>query len=79
MKTSANPDERQVTLSRLRFADLQRPEGDHWRVQRDVDPATIYARYARARARRGWAIALITLLSVLAWAGLFLLTIAILF
>jgi hypothetical protein len=78
MKSSANTDERQKILHRLRFADLQRSEGDHWRVQRDVDPATIYARPARARARRRWGIAIIALLSGLAWAVLILLVIAVL-
>jgi type IV secretory pathway component VirB8 len=60
------------------FDDLERAQGDHWRVQRDVDPATIYARYAQARARRRWAIAVIALLSVLAWVVLVLAMIAIL-
>jgi hypothetical protein len=76
MKTSANTDERQETLNSLRFADQERPEGGHWRVQRNVDPATIYARYARTRMRRRWAIAIIALLSGLSWVVLILLVIA---
>src|SRR6266699_3341942 len=73
----ANTDERQETMDRAkRFADLERNEGGHWRVQRDFDPATIYARHARARIRRLWAIAIITLLSGLSWAVIILLMIA---
>jgi hypothetical protein len=79
MEIIANTDERQETGNRAPwFADLERQEGDHWRVQRDVDPAIIYARYARARARRRWAIAIIALLSGVAWAVLILLVIAVL-
>ena len=79
MEIIANTDERQETTDRAkRFADLERREGGHWRVQRDLDPATIYAQYARARARRGWAIAIIALLSGLSWLVLILLVIAVL-
>ena len=79
MKSSANADERRETVNRApRLADQERPEGGHWRVQRDVDPATIYARYAKARARRWWAIAVIAVLSGLSWAVLILLVIAVL-
>ena len=76
----ANTDERQETMDRAkRFADLERHEGGHWRVHRDdLDPATIYARYARARMRRRWAIAIIALLSGLSWLVLILLVIAVL-
>jgi hypothetical protein len=78
MESSANPDARQKTVNRPRFNDQERSEGGHWRVQRDADPAMIYARYARARARRLWAIAIVALLSGLAWAVLILLIIAVL-
>ena len=79
MEIIANTDERQETTDRAkRFADLERHEGGHWRVQRDLDPATIYARYARARMRRRWAIALLGLLSGLSWLVLILLVIAVL-
>jgi hypothetical protein len=45
MESIANTDERQETMDRAkRVADLERHEGGHWRVQRDLDPATIYAR-----------------------------------
>ena len=75
----ANTDERQETPDRAKRADLERHEGGHWRVQRDdLDPATIYARYARARMRRRWAIAIIALLSGLSWVVLILLVIAVL-
>lgn len=78
MKTSANTDQRRETVDRATwFGDLERAQGDHWRVQRDIDPATIHARYAKARARRRWAIAVITLLSVLAWAVIVLAVIAV--
>jgi hypothetical protein len=77
MEIIANTDERQETVDRAkRFVDLDRHEDGHWRMQRDPDPATIYARYARARARRRWAIALIALLSGLSWVVLILLVIA---
>jgi hypothetical protein len=77
MEIIANTDERQETVDRAkRFADLDRHEGGHWCVQKVPDPATIYARYARARARRRWAITIITLLSVLSWAVIILLVIA---
>ena len=77
MEIIANTDERQETVDRAkRFADLDRHEGGHWRVRRDLDPATIYARYARARARRRWAITIIALLSGLSWAVIILLVIA---
>ena len=77
MEIIANTDGRQETVDRAkRFADLDRHEGGHWRVQRDLDPATIYARYARARARRRWAITIIALLSGLSWAVIILLVIA---
>ena len=73
----ANTDERQETMDRAkRFAELERHESGHWRVQRDFDQATIYARHARARIRRRWAIAIITLLSGLSWAVIILLMIA---
>jgi len=73
----ANTDGRQETMDRTkRFPDLERHEGGHWRVQRDLDPATIYARRAMARVRRRWAIAIITLLSGLSWAVIILLMIA---
>jgi hypothetical protein len=79
MEIIANTDERQETTDRAkRSADLERHEGGHWRVQRDLDPATIYARYASARARRSWAIAIIALLSGLSWLALILLVIAVL-
>ena len=78
MEIIANTDERQETPDRAKRADLERHEGGHWRVQRDLDPTTIYARYASARARRRWAIAVISLLSGLAWAVLMLLLIAVL-
>jgi len=79
MEIIANTDERQETTDHAkRFADLERHESGHWRVQRDLDPATIYARYARARMRRRWAIALIALLSGLSWLILILLVIAVL-
>ena len=80
MEIIANTDERQETTDRAkRSADLERHEGGHWRVQRDdLDPATIYAQYSRARARRGWAIAIIALLSGLSWLVLILLVIAVL-
>jgi hypothetical protein len=79
MEIIANTDERQETTDRAkRFADLERHEGGHWRVQRDLDPATIYARYASARMRRRWAIAIIALLSGLSWLVLILLVIAVL-
>jgi hypothetical protein len=80
MRTITNTDDRQKTGDHPipRFADLERPEGGQWRVQRDVDPAKIYARYARARARRRWAIAVIALLSGLSWAVLILLVVAVL-
>ena len=75
----ANTGERQRSMTHIKTsADLERHEGGHWRVQRDFDPATIYARYASARARRRWAIAVISLLSGLAWAVLILLLIAVL-
>ena len=75
----ANTDGRQETMDRTkRFPDLERHEGGHWRVQRDLDPATIYARRAMARVRRRWAIAIITLLSGLSWVVLILLVIAVL-
>jgi len=76
----ANTGERQETTDHAkRFADLERHEGGHWRVQRDdLDPATIYARYARARMQRRWAIAIIALLSGLSWLVLILLVIAVL-
>ena len=75
----ANTGERQRSMTRIKTsADLERHEGGHWRVQRDLDPATIYAQYARARARRGWAIAIIALLSGLSWLVLILLVIAVL-
>ena len=76
MEIIANTDERQETPDRAKRADLERHEGGHWRVQRDLDPATIYAGYARARIRRRWAIAIITLLSGLSWAVIILLMIA---
>ena len=79
MEIIANTDERQETPDRAKRADLERHEGGHWRVQRDdLDPATIYARYASARARRSWAIAIIALLSGLSWLVLILLVIAVL-
>jgi hypothetical protein len=78
MEIIANTDERQETTDRAKRADLERHEGGHWRVQRDLDPATIYAGYARARARRGWAIAIIALLSGLSWVVRILLVIAVL-
>ena len=78
MEIIANTDERQETTDRAKRADLERHEGGHWRVQRDLDPATIYAQYSRARARRGWAIAIIALLSGLSWLVLILLVIAVL-
>ena len=79
MEIIANTDERQETTDRAkRSADLERHEGGHWRVQRDLDPATIYAGYARARMRRRWAIAIIALLSGLSWLVLILLVIAVL-
>ena len=79
MEIIANTDERQETTDRAKpFADLERREGGHWRVQRDLDPATIYAQYARARMRRRWAIAIIALLSGLSWLVLILLVIAVL-
>ena len=69
MEIIANTDGRQETMDRAkRFADLDGHEGGHWRVQRDLDPATIYARYARTKARRRWAITIIALLSGLSWA-----------
>ena len=75
----ANTGERQRSMTHVKTSvDLERHEGGHWRVQRDLDPATIYARYARARARRRWAIAVISMLSGLAWAVLILLLIAVL-
>ena len=78
MEIIANTDERQETTDHAkRFADLERHEGGHWRVQRDLDPATIYARYERARMRRRWAIAIIALLSGLSWLVLILLVIAV--
>ena len=76
MEIIANRDERQETTDRAKRAHLERHEGGHWRVQRDLDPATIYARHARARIRRRWAIAIITLLSGLSWAVIILLMIA---
>jgi hypothetical protein len=76
MEIIANTDERQETMDRAKGADLERHEGGHWREQRDLDPATIYARYARARMRRRGAIALIALLSGLSWIVLSLLVIA---
>ena len=79
MEIIANTDEHQETTDHAkRFADLERREGGHWRVQRDLDPATIYAQYSRARARRVWAIAIIALLSGLSWLVLILLVIAVL-
>jgi len=75
----ANAGERQRSMTCITSADLEQHEGGHWRVQRDdLDPATIYARYARARARRGWAIAIIALLSGLSWVVLSVLVIAVL-
>lgn len=69
MEIIANTDERQDTMDRAkRFVDPDRHEGGHWRVQRDPDPATIFARYARTRARRRWAITIIALLWGLSWA-----------
>ena len=78
MEIIANRDERQETTDRAKRAHLERHEGGHWRVQRDLDPATIYAQYASARMRRRWAIALIALLSGLSWVVLSLLVIAVL-
>ena len=79
MEIIANTGERQRSMTRIKTsADLERHESGHWRVQRDLDPATIYAGYARARARRGWAIAIIALLSGLSWVVLILLVIAVL-
>ena len=80
MEIIANTDKHQETTDHAkRFADLERREGGHWRVQRDdLDPATIYARYTRARMRRRWAIAIIALLSGLSWLVLILLVIAVL-
>ena len=48
MEIIANTGERQRSMTRIKTpADLERHEGGHWRVQRDdLDPATIYARYA---------------------------------
>ena len=79
MEIIANTDEHQETTDHAKRADLERHEGGHWRVQRDdLDPATIYARYTRARMRRRWAIALIGLLSGLSWVVLSLLVMAVL-
>lgn len=79
MRSSANADVHREILNRApRLADQERPEGGPWLVQRDTDPAPIYARYARARARRWWAIAIIALLTGLAWAVLILLVVAVL-
>src|SRR5690348_5592354 len=78
VKASANTDNRQKTADRAPwFDDLERAQGDHWRVQRDVDPATIHARYAKWRVRRWCAIAVIALLSGVAWAAITVAVIAV--
>ena len=61
MEIIATNEERRGAANRdERFSDLKWHDGG--RVQRHVDPATIYAQYARARARRGWAITIIAAL-----------------
>jgi hypothetical protein len=74
----ANNDERRTVTDRAdKRADLEmREDGGHWRVQRDIDPAIIYAQYAKYRARRRWAIAIIAALSVVSWAVIILLVFA---
>jgi hypothetical protein len=79
METTAKNDERRRAVNpSQRFADLKsHPEGGtHWRVQRDVDPAAIYAHYEKYRVRRRWAIIIIAALSALSWLVVLLLAIA---
>ena len=60
IETTAKNDEHRRAVDRdQRFADLKGYEhgGVHWRVQRDVNPAAIYAHYEKTRVRRRWAIA----------------------
>jgi hypothetical protein len=77
MEIIANTDGRRTVTDRAdKRADLEmREDGGHWRVQRDIDPAIIYAQYAKYRARR-WAIAIIAALSVVSWAVIILLVFA---
>ena len=78
MESIAKNDEHRGIVDRdQRFADLKGHEhgGVHWRVQRDVNPAAIYAHYEKARVHRRWAITIIAALSVLSWVVLMLLAI----
>src|SRR2546423_15128649 len=78
MQSIAKNDEHRGAVDRdQRFADLKGYEhgGVHWRVQRDVNPAAIYAHYEKTRVRRGWAIPIITPPSGVSWGGLMLLAI----
>ena len=72
---STNEERRGTTNRDERFSDLKWHDGG--RVQRHVDPATIYAQYAKARVRRRWAIAIIAGLSALSWVVLIVLGIAV--
>ena len=78
IETTAKNDEHRGAVDRdQRFADLKSHHdgGVHWRVQRDVNPAAIYAHYEKTRVRRWWAITIIAALSVLSWVVLMLLAI----
>ena len=78
IETTAKNDEHRGAVDHdQRFADLKGYEHGavHWRVQRDVNPAAIYAHYEKTRVRRWWAITIIAALSVLSWVVLMLLAI----
>ena len=72
---ATNNDRRGAANRGERFSDRKSHDGGG-RVRRDVNPATIYAQYAKTRARRRWAITIIATLSVLSWMVLILLGIA---
>jgi hypothetical protein len=73
MEIIAADDERREACER--FSDLKWQDGGR-RAQNHVDPATIYAQYAKSRARRRWAITIIAALSALSWVVLILIGIA---
>jgi hypothetical protein len=58
-----------------RFSHLKSHDGGG-RMQRALDPATIYAQYAKRTARRRWGIIIIAGLSTLSWTVVILLVIA---